>query len=125
MPPKKDAVLSNNSISVSSYRDHHIAEIWSKERSEWKRQPGYYLLGHAENAFYRHKRIIGGRLRAKNDDAQKLDATIGCAILNRMFEMCRTFSDQADLPGCSGSSKKMDNETQGLSYDILSTNDLF
>ena len=87
VPPRKDAVLSNNSISASSYRDRHIAEIRSKGWSEWKRQSGYYLQSHAENAFYRYKRIIGGRLRAKNDDAQKREAAIGCAILNRMFEM--------------------------------------
>ncbi len=45
------------------------------------------MQSHAENAFYRYKRIIGGRLRAKNDDAQKREAAIGCAIPNRMFEM--------------------------------------
>jgi len=87
VPPRKDAVLFNNSISVPSHRDRHIAEIRSKGWSEWKRQSGYYLQSHAENAFYRYKRIIGGRLRAKNDDAQKREAAIGCAILNRMFEM--------------------------------------
>ncbi len=65
----------------------HIEEIRSKGRSEWKRQSGYYLQSHAENAFYRYKRIIGGWLRAKNDDAQKREAAIGCAILNRMLEM--------------------------------------
>ena len=87
VPPRKDAVLSNNSTSVSSHRDHHITEIQSKGWSEWKRQSGYYLQSHAENAFYRYKRIIGGRLRAKNDDAQKREVAIGCTILNRMLEM--------------------------------------
>jgi len=87
VPPRKDAVLSNNSISASSQRDLHIAEIRSKGWSEWKRQSGYYLQSHAENAFYRYKKIIGGRLKAKNDDAQKKEAAIGCAILNRMLEM--------------------------------------
>jgi len=81
------AVLSNNSIGVPSHRDRHIAEIRSKGLAEWKRQSGYYLQGHAENAFYRYKRIIGERLRANNDDAQKQDAAIGCAILNNMFEI--------------------------------------
>ncbi len=85
--PRKDAVLSNNSISVHSHRDCHIADIQSKGWSECKRQSGYYLQSHAENAFYRYKKIIGGRLRAKNNDAQKREAAIGCAILNRMLEM--------------------------------------
>ena len=47
----------------------------------------HVLQSHAENAFYRYKRIIGEWLRAKNDDAQKLEAAIDCAVLNRMFEM--------------------------------------
>ena len=92
VPPKKDAVLSNNSISVPSHQDRHIAEIRSKGRSEWKRQSEYYLQSHAENAFYRYKRITGGQLGAKSDDAQKQEAAIGCAILNRMREMCRPLS---------------------------------
>ena len=87
VPPRKDTVLSNNSISVPSQRVRHIAEIQSKGRSEWKRQSGYYLQSHAENPFYRYKRIIGERLRAKNDNAQKRETAIGCAIPNRMLEM--------------------------------------
>ncbi len=87
VPPRKDAVLSNNSISVSSQRDNHIAEIRSKGRYEWKRQSGCYLQSHAENSFYRYKKIFGGWLRAKNEDAQKREAAIGCNILNRMFEI--------------------------------------
>lgn len=87
MPPRKDAVLSNKSFSVPSYRDRHVEEIRSKGWSEWKRLSGYYLQSHAENAFYRYKNIFGGWLRAKNDDAQKREAAIGCAIPNRMLEM--------------------------------------
>ncbi len=53
---------------------------------------GYYLQSHAENAFYRYKRIIGGRLRAKNDNAQKREAAIDCVFLNRMLEMSEPLS---------------------------------
>jgi len=49
VPPRKDAVLSNNSIRFSSHRDRHIMDIQSKGRSEWKRQSGYYLQSHAED----------------------------------------------------------------------------
>ncbi len=87
VPPRKDAVSSANTISVPSQRNRHIAEVLSKGWSEWKRQSGYYLQSHAENAFYRYKKIIGGWMRAKNDEAQKREAAIGCAILNRMLEM--------------------------------------
>jgi len=92
VPPRKDAALFNNTIRASCHRDNHIAEIRSKGRSEWKRQSGYYLQSHAENAFCHYKSIIGGRLRAKNDDAQKREAAISCAILNRMQDMGRPLS---------------------------------
>ena len=76
VPPRKDAVLSNNSISVPSQRNRHIADIQRKDWSKWKRQSGYYLQSHAENGFYRYKKIIGGRMRAKNDDAQRREAAM-------------------------------------------------
>jgi hypothetical protein len=81
VPPRKDAVLSNNSISIPSQRNRHIADIQSIGWPEWKRQSGYYRQSHAENGFYRFKKIIGGGLRAKNDDAQKREAAIGCTVL--------------------------------------------
>lgn len=90
--PRKDAVSSANSISVPSHRDHHIAVIQNKGWSDWRRQSEYYLQSHAENAFYRYKKIIGGCLRAKNDEAQKREAAIGCAILKRMLEMGQPLS---------------------------------
>ena len=89
-------MVNRNTIRASSHRDNQIAEIRNKRRSEWKRQSGYYLQSHAENAFYRYKRIIGGQLRAKNDDAQKREAAIGCAILNRMREMSEPLSYAAE-----------------------------
>jgi len=59
VPPRKDSVLSNNFISVPSQRNRHIAEIRSKGWSEWKRQSGYYLQSHAENAFYVTRELLG------------------------------------------------------------------
>ena len=92
IPPRKDAVLSGDSASAPSHRDRHIAEIRSKGRPEWKRQSGYYLQSHAENAIYRYKRILGERMRAKNDEAQEREAATGCAVLNRMREIGRPLS---------------------------------
>ena len=60
--------------------------------SKWRRDSGCYSQCHAENAIFRYKSIIGGRLRAKNDEAQEREAAIGCAILNRMLEMGRPMS---------------------------------
>ena len=92
VPPRRDAVLSESSIGVLTQRNEHISKIEMMGRSEWRRQSGYYLQSHVENTFCRFKRIIGGRLRSKHDEAQEREALIGCAILNRMLGMGRSVS---------------------------------
>jgi hypothetical protein len=92
VPPRKDAVLSNRSMGILSQRNQHISKIERMGRSDWRRRSGYYLQSHVENAIYRFKRIIGGRLRSKHGEAQKREALIGCAILNRMLEIGRPVS---------------------------------
>jgi hypothetical protein len=92
--PRKDAVLSNSSTGVLSQRNEHISEIEKMGRPEWRRQSGYYFQSHVENTFSRFKEIIGGRLRSKHDEAQKREALIGCAILNKMLEIGRPVSYQ-------------------------------
>lgn len=92
VPPRKDAVLSNSSIGVLSQRNQHISKIKRMGRANWRRRSGYYLQSHVENAFYRFKRIIGGRLRSKHGEAQEREALIDCAILNRMLEIGRPVS---------------------------------
>jgi hypothetical protein len=92
IPPRKDAVLSSKADTSPSQRDSHIVEIQIKGRSQWKRESGYYLQSHSENAMSRYKRILGGALRAKHEAAQERETAIGCAILNRMREMGRPTS---------------------------------
>ena len=92
VPPRKGAVLSNDSITILSQRNQHIAEIETIGRANWRRGSGYYLQSHVENTIYRFKRIIGGRLRSKRFEAQKREALMGCSILNRMLEIGRPVS---------------------------------
>ena len=92
VPPRKGAVLSDDSIGVFSQRNQHIAEILSKGLSRWRKESGYYCQNQAENVFSRYKRIIGERLRANADEAQEREAAIGCAILNHMRMMGRPVS---------------------------------
>ncbi len=94
VPPRKGAVLSDTPMGVLSQRNEHISELERMGRSDWCRQSGYYLQSHAENAFYRFKQIIGGRLRSKHGEAQKREALIGCSILNKMLGIGRPVSYQ-------------------------------
>ncbi len=89
IPPRKDAVLSRTVASSPSQRDRHLLEIERTDRFTWKRTSGYYDQAHAENAFSRYKRTFGGRLRARREDAQDREASLACALLNRMRELGR------------------------------------
>ena len=89
IPPRKDAVLSGEAATSPTQRDVHIATVQTEGRFQWKRESGYYLQSHAENAFLRYKTVLGGRLRARRDEAQQREAALGCAVLNRMRELGR------------------------------------
>ncbi|MCP4452676.1 MAG: transposase, partial [Planctomycetes bacterium] len=92
VPPRKDTVLSDCSAGVLSQRNRHILKIEKMGISSWRQQSGYYLQSHVENTFSRFKKIIGGRLRSKHDEAQKREALIDCSVLNRMLEIGRPAS---------------------------------
>ncbi len=66
-------------------------------RRRWKKESGYHRQGTVENAFFRHKSILGDRVRARTSDSQKTEALIACNILNRMFEIGRPISVAARL----------------------------
>ncbi len=89
IPPRKDAVVSPTAAATPTQRDQHIMSIESESRFAWKRTSGYYAQSHAENAFARYKRVFGGHMRAKRDEAQEREAAIACAVLNRMRELGR------------------------------------
>jgi hypothetical protein len=89
IPPRKDAVLSPTASTAPTQRDQHLLAIGRVGRFQWKRTSGYYAQSHAENAFSRYKRTFGGVLRARRDEAQEREASIGCGLLNRMRELGR------------------------------------
>ena len=89
IPPRKDAVLSPTATTSPTQRDQHLLEIERVGRFAWKRASGYYDQAHAENAFSKFKRIFGGTLRAKRDEAQEREAVLACQLLNRMLELGR------------------------------------
>jgi hypothetical protein len=64
-------------------RNKHIKAIAAKGVYRWRRESGYYRQSVAENSIYRYKQIIGPRLRARNENSRKVEAVLGCKILNR------------------------------------------
>jgi len=55
-------------------------------RRQWEKESGYHQQVRVENTFFRHKTIVGPRLRARHPEAQEAETVIACNILNRMTD---------------------------------------
>ncbi len=81
IPPRATAV--QNDITTTQ-RDRHIATIEKHGRMGWQRRSGYNRRNLVETAICRYKTIINRRLRARTLPNQRIEARIGCNVLNRM-----------------------------------------
>ncbi|MCW2239044.1 IS5 family transposase [Azospirillum canadense] len=89
IPPRSTAVPSGTAEVAPTQRDHHIRMIAEKGRLGWQRAVGYGKRSLVETAFYRYKVLIGRSLRARSLSAQKVEARIACAVINRMTSLGR------------------------------------
>ena len=80
--PPRAAAVSNE--TTTTQRDQHIATIEKHGRMGWQRRSGYNRRSLVETAVYRYKTIIGRRLQARILPKQRIEAKIGCNVLNRM-----------------------------------------
>lgn len=81
IPPRATAVP--NEI-MTTQRDQHIAIIEKHGRMGWQRRSGYNRRSLVETAICRYKTIINRRLQARTLPNQRIEARIGCNVLNRM-----------------------------------------
>ena len=92
--PRMNAVLLSN--IERTQRDKHsryLLKILEDGIYSWRRESGYYQQSRVENTFYRYKTIIGRKQRARKEEARKVEAIIGCKILNRFLVMSRENSE--------------------------------
>ena len=83
--PRATAVASQAAAAgTPTPRDRHIEMIAAKGRLGWQQAVGYGRRSLVETAMSRYKTIIGRTLRARTLPAQKVEARIGCKVLNRM-----------------------------------------
>ncbi len=87
IPPNAGAVAGRTSGTVPSQRDVHIRMIEDRGRLGWQKAVGYGRRSLGETAVSRHKAIIGRGLRARTLPAQKTEARVACAVLNRMTRL--------------------------------------
>ncbi len=84
IPPRKDAVLSENASDSPTPRDMHIMSIEENGRLKWQKRTGYNRRSLAETAMFRYKTIVGACLKSRNFESQKTEAKIGVAAINKM-----------------------------------------
>src|SRR3954468_1306519 len=87
IPPRATATLSAAAGTTPRQRDAHIQMIRDKGRLGWQTAVGYGRRSLAETAISRYKTVIGRGLRARTLPAQKTEARVGCAVLNRMTRL--------------------------------------
>ena len=87
IPPRSTAVPSPAAGTAPSQRDQHIQMIQAKGRLGWQKAVGYGRRSHAETAMFRYKAVISSSLRARTLPAQRTEAKVACAVLNRMTKL--------------------------------------
>ncbi len=53
-------------------------------KRSWRIESGYSKRSKVETTFHRYKAIVGPAMRARGLAAQRVEAKIGCTILNTM-----------------------------------------
>lgn len=84
IPPRSTAVPSATADTDPTQRDRHIRVLAERGRMGWQAATGYGRRALGETAFHRFKALVGRGLRARSLPAQKVEARIACAVINRM-----------------------------------------
>ena len=87
VPPTKNARVSRSGAAGARARNATVESVRKLGRRQWKKQTGYHQQARVENAFYRYKQLIGGRLRGRNIEAQATEVRLAINVLNRMIEL--------------------------------------
>ena len=83
IPPRRGAQLASRPAS-SRQRNRNIAAQARLGKRQWHTESGYSKRSKVETTFHRYKAIVGSAMRARGLAAQRVEAKIGCKILNTM-----------------------------------------
>ncbi|QRM35666.1 IS5 family transposase [Microvirga sp. VF16] len=87
IPPRSTAVPSDTAQSAPTQRDRHLQVISACGRLGWQKAVGYGRRSLVEVAMLRYKTLIGRSLRARTLRTQKVEATVGCKVMNIMIRL--------------------------------------
>jgi len=83
IPPRKGAQLAPQAAHTRQ-RNRTLRSQARLGKRKWHTKSGYSKRAKVETTFSRYKQIIGPAMRARRLVSQRIEARIGCAILNRM-----------------------------------------
>jgi hypothetical protein len=95
IPPQRGAQLSPDTQTPMRERNRNIRSIDRVGRREWHLHSGYTKRSRVENVFYRYKAILGREMKARTLAGQRVEARIGCRILNTMARLGMPQSSRA------------------------------
>jgi hypothetical protein len=95
IPPKKNAKLSPKSAN-SRERNRNIRSRKRLGKRTWHTKSGYSKRSRAETTISRYKTTIGSMVRARTLQGQRVEARVGCQILNRMTSLGMPESHRVD-----------------------------
>jgi hypothetical protein len=87
IPPQRGAVFSPESVTATQERNRHIRSINRIGRREWHLRSGFSKRSRVENVVHRYKAILGREMKARTVAGQRVEARIGCRILNKMAKL--------------------------------------
>ena len=87
IPPGRNARLSSRPATAWRGRNRNIRCVRRLGRREWHKRSGYSRRAMVENAIYRYKTIIGRGMRSRTLEGQRVEAQLGCRILNTMTRL--------------------------------------
>ena len=95
IPPKKNAQLKPE-VAALRERDRNIRSRARLGKREWHTRSGYSRRSILENTAYRYKGIIGPAMRSRTLQGQRVEARVGCRVLNTMAGLGMPESHRVD-----------------------------
>ena len=86
IPPKRNAQVKPE-VAIWRERNRNVRSRARLGNRRWHTKSGYSRRSMVENTVYRYKCIIGRTMRARTLQGQRVEARIGCRILNTMTDL--------------------------------------
>lgn len=84
VPPREDAVFSDKAAEI---RNRNLQEIKTQGRMQWQKNRQYGRRNYSELGVQRYQRILGDAMHAREFERQKMEAMIGCGVINKMTSL--------------------------------------